>query len=406
MAIVDAYLDCFAGICGNMLLGALVDVGVAFDELRDAIAALGMGGYDLTCERRSRGGIATTHVRVTCGAQPHHRRLADCLRIIGESSLPQPVQADAARTFTHLAEAEAAIHGVTIDEVHFHEVGAVDAIVDIVGACWALHRLGVRHLSHGPVNLGDGTVACLHGTYPVPVPAVQRLLLGRSTRRGIPGVSTVGELTTPTGAALLSALARPVPEGITQTAFRTGYGAGDRDPDAFPNCLRIELHAVDRIAARREPVVELVCDVDDLNPECLPAVDEAARRAGALDVTMAAVTGKSGRPATRLTALCRPAAAAAAVEAALFRHTTTFGVRRRDVTRTRLIRRCVETHTPFGTVRIKEGWLDGERLQASPEYRDCLAHSRDHDVPVREVYRAALQCIPPPGAPPDEDDSP
>jgi hypothetical protein len=151
--------------------------------------------------------------------------------------------------------------------------------------------------------------------------------------------------------------------------------------------------------------VELVCDVDDLNPECLPAVDEAAREAGALDVTLAAVTGKAGRPATRLTVLCRPDAALV-VEAILFRHTTTFGIRRRDVTRTRLIRRWIEVHTPFGAVRIKEGWLDGDRLQASPEYQDCLALSREHGVPVREVYRAALQYVPPPGVPPDEDGTP
>ncbi|HEX9593878.1 MAG TPA: nickel pincer cofactor biosynthesis protein LarC [bacterium] len=405
MAIVDAHLDCFAGICGNMLLGALVDVGVDFGELRDNLAALAVAGYHLTCERVPRGGIVTTHVRVACDEEQHHRRLADCLRILEQSPLPQRVQADAARVFTHLAEAEAAVHGVTLDEIHFHEVGAVDAIVDIVGACWALHRLGVRQVTHGPVNLGDGTVACAHGTYPVPVPAVQRLLLGRPTLRGIPGVASAGELTTPTGAALLAALTRPASEGVPHTVVCTGYGAGDRDPDGFPNCLRIELRTVDTAGSRREPVVELVCDVDDLNPECLPAVDEAAREAGALDVTLAAVTGKAGRPATRLTVLCRPDAALV-VEAILFRHTTTFGIRRRDVTRTRLIRRWIEVHTPFGAVRIKEGWMDGDRLQASPEYQDCLALSREHGVPVREVYRAALQCVPTAGAPPEVDGTP
>jgi uncharacterized protein (TIGR00299 family) protein len=405
VAIVDAHLDCFAGICGNMLLGALIDVGVDFSELRDALATLTVTGYDLTCERAPRGGIVTTHVRVVCAAEHRHRRLADCLRIVEQSPLPQRVQADAARVFTHLAEAEAAIHGTTADEIHFHEVGAVDAIVDIVGSCWALYRLGVRHLTHGPISLGDGMVSCTHGTYPVPVPAVQRLVFGRPTLRGIPGVPSTGELTTPTGAALLSALARFASDPVPRTAVGTGYGAGDRDPDNFPNCLRVELRAVEATASRREATVELVCDVDDLNPECFPAVDEAARQAGALDVTMAAVTGKAGRPATRLTVLCRPTVAAV-VEAILFRHTTTFGVRRRDVTRTRLLRRWIEVETPYGPVRIKEGWLDGERLQASPEYQDCLSGSRTHGVPVRDVYRAALQCVPRAGAPPEEDATP
>ena len=151
--------------------------------------------------------------------------------------------------------------------------------------------------------------------------------------------------------------------------------------------------------------MELVCDIDDLNPECLPAVDEGARQAGALDVTMGAVIGKAGRPATRLMVLCRPPATAA-VEAVLFRHTTTFGVRRRDVSRTRLTRRWIEVHTAFGMVRIKEGWFGDERLQASPEYQDCLAHSREHGVPVRDVYSAALHAVPPPGAPPVEDGTP
>jgi len=403
VAAVDLHLDCFAGICGNMLLGALVDIGIDFHELQDTLVALPISGFDLTCERTRRAGIAATHVHVQCAEDHPHRRLQDCCEIIDLSSLPARVKEDATRTFRCLADAEASVHGINVDEVHFHEVGALDAIVDIVGACWALHRLGIRHVYHGPVNLGDGLVECSHGTYPVPVPAVQRLLVDRPTVRGLAAISGVGELTTPTGAALLAALARPAVPITVQKVLGTGYGAGDRNPVGFPNCLRVNLVAVAAVrATARETIVELVCDVDDNNPEWLPAAADAARAVGAVDVTFAPITGKEGRPATRVTALCPPDAAAA-VEVSLFRHTTTFGVRRRELSRACLVRRWIPVETPFGPVRVKEGWLGDERLQVSPEYRDCLACSRNHDVPVREVYRAALALLPAAGPPPRDE---
>jgi len=405
VAAVDLYLDCFSGICGNMLLGALIDIGVHFGELQETLAGLPISGFDLTCERAQRAGIATTHVQVRCAEGHHHRRLKECREIIDRSPLPAQVKEDATRTFLCLAEAEAAIHGIPVGEVHFHEVGAVDAIVDIVGTCWALHRLGIRHLYHGPVNLGDGMVRCSHGNYPVPVPAVQRLLVGRPTVGGIAGLADVGELTTPTGAALLSALARPAPATTVKTVIGSGYGAGDRNPLGFPNCLRVNLVAVPASGTAREAIVELVCDVDDSNPEWLPAAADAARGVGAVDVTFAPIMGKEGRPATRVTALCPPDAAGA-VEVSLFRHTTTFGVRCRELSRACLVRRWILVETPFGSVRVKEGWLGDERLQISPEYRDCLACSHHHDVPVREVYRAALASLPPAGEPPTRDEAP
>jgi len=401
----DLYLDCFAGICGNMLLGALVDIGVDFHELQDTLASLPITGFDLTCERTQRAGIAATHVQVHCTEGHRHRRFKECCDIIDRSSLPVRVKEDATRVFLCLAEAEAAVHGIAIDEVHFHEVGAVDAIVDIVGACWASDRLKIRHVYHGPVNLGDGMVVCSHGNYPVPVPAVQRLLVERPTVRGIAGIPDVGELTTPTGAALVAALARPAAGTIVRTVTGSGYGAGDRNPADFPNCLRIDLVAAAASAARRETIVELLCDVDDSNPEWLPAAADAARAAGAVDVTFTPITGKEGRPATHVTALCSPDAAGA-VEVSLFRHTTTFGVRRRELSRACLVRRWTPVETPFGPVRVKEGWLGDERLQASPEYRDCLACSRDHGVSIREVYRSALALLPPAGHPPTEDEAP
>lgn len=405
MADADLYLDCFAGICGNMLLGALVDVGVDFHELHDTLAALPVTGFDLTCERTQRAGIAATHVQVRCAESHHHRRLNDCCEIIDRSALPARVKEDATRTFRCLAEAEAAVHGITVDEVQFHEVGAVDAIVDIVGTCWAFNRLGIRHAYHGPVNLGDGLVTCSHGNYPVPVPAVQRLLVDRPTLHGLAAISGVGELTTPTGAALLAALTRPATATTVQTVLGTGYGAGDRDSAGFPNCLRLNILAMAAGATRRETIVELVCDIDDSNPEWLPAAADDARMAGAVDVTFAPITGKEGRPATRVTALCPPDAAPT-VEISLFRHTTTFGVRRRELSRVCLVRRWTTVETPFGPVRVKEGWLGDERLQVSPEYRDCLACSRNHGVPVREVYRAALASLPAAGEQPARDEAP
>ncbi len=394
---LDAYLDCAAGICGNMVLGACLDAGVEEAALRGVLASLGLDGWELMVERATRGGVACTHARVTCAPSHHHRHLADCLAIVGRAALPAPAAEHARAVFTRLAKAEAAVHGVAVEAVHFHEVGAVDALIDIVGSCWALHALGVDHITHSPVNVGDGWADCAHGRLPVPPPAVERLLVGRPVRRSVPGVAEVGELTTPTGAALLATLATPAPADATHTVTRTAYGGGDRDPAGFPNCLRLCLLAPE--PAVRERVVELVCDLDDLHPECFPEAAAAARKAGAVDTTLAPITTKHGRPATRLTALTPPTAAGA-VEAALFAHTTTFGVRRRELTRTVLLRRFVEVATPYGTVRIKEGWLSGERLQATPEYRDCTAAAEAHSVPTREVYRAALAAVPPPGEAP------
>jgi len=394
---MNAYLDCAAGICGNMLLGACLDAGVDEGGLRAALTSLHLDGWEMTVERVSRGSVSCTLTRVICEPEETHRHLDDCLTIVDHAALPAPVAAKAHAAFTRLAEAEAAVHGIGVEEVHFHEVGATDALIDIVGACWALDALGVTRLTHGPVNVGDGWVRCAHGRLPVPPPAVERLLTGIPIRRGVPEVPEAGELTTPTGAALLTTLATPAARGAVHTVVRTGHGAGDRDPEGFANCLRLCLLAPE--APGREAVVELVCDLDDLHPECFPEAVAAARAAGAVDTTLAPITTKRGRPATRLTALSPPAAAEA-VESALFRHTTTFGVRRRELTRAILDRRFVEVATPYGTVRIKEGWRDGERLQATPEYGDCAAIAAATAVTAREVYRAALAAISEAGSPP------
>jgi len=394
---MNAYLDCAAGVCGNMVLGACLDAGVDEQALRAVLTALDLAGWELTVEQTTRGGVRCTHARVGCLPETTHRHLADCLAIVDRANLLSPVAARAGACFTRLAEAEAAVHGVGVEQIHFHEVGAADALIDIVGSCWALHELGITDLTHSPVNVGDGWATCAHGRLPVPVPAVERLLLGRPVRRGVPGMTAVGELTTPTGAALLATLATPGEVALPHTVVRTGYGAGDRNPEGFPNCLRLSLVAP--APTGREPIVELVCDLDDLHPECFPEAAAAARTGGAVEVTLAPITTKHGRPATRLTALVPPTAAEA-VEGALFVHTTTFGIRRRDLTRTVLRRRFVEITTPYGTVRIKEGWLGGERLQATPEYGDCVAAAAAHGVATREVYRATLAAIPPPGEAP------
>ncbi|RMF84902.1 MAG: LarC family nickel insertion protein, partial [Nitrospirae bacterium] len=357
---------------------------------------LGLEGWALEVRRTTRGGVACTHARVTCTGAAPRRRLADGLAVVAAADLPQPVRDRARAVLTRLAEAEAAVHGVAVERVHLHEVGMVDALVDIVGGCWCLHALGVERLTHGPVALGDGWVACAHGRLPVPVPAVERLLAGRPVRRGLPGLGAVGELTTPTGAALLATLAQPLPEGSVHTVTRTGYGAGDRDPEGFPNCLRLHLLAPEGAG---EPLVELVADLDDALPEWLPEVAAAAREAGAVDVTWAPLTTKHGRPGVRLTALA-PEAAAETVARALLRHTTSFGVRHHPVRRTTLARRHVTVATPYGPVRVKEGWLGGERLQATPEHADCAERAREAGVPVREVYRAALAAVPPAGEAP------
>jgi len=388
------YFDCASGASGDMLLGALVDLGLPIDSLRQELAKLPLGGYRLEARAVDRSGLRATKVDVLIEGQdtPHHhdahphghdhRGLRDILDLIGRSTLDTAVKERAAALFRRLAEAEAAVHGTSPEEVHFHEVGAVDSIVDIVGGVCGLAWLGADGFAASALNVGTGAVTMSHGTFPVPPPATARLL------NGVPVYGAgEGELLTPTGALLVTAYATaygPLPpvrlEGV-------GHGAGSRDTPGRPNVLRIIVG--EEAAGASERVLVLETEIDDMPAQLYGPLMDHLLAAGALDVLYTAVQMKKGRPGLLVTVLCDPSRREA-LEEVLFTETTTLGVRRQEWERTALERDRVTVETVHGTVAIKRGRRGGRVYNAQPEFEDCRRIAEARGVPVKEVWAAAL----------------
>jgi hypothetical protein len=453
-----AYIDCFAGIAGDMLLGALVDAGVPVEVLHNATAALGLGA-SLRIERVDRSGIACTKVHVLVDghlaeahaemahehehgdaahghghehshkhehahaegeahahghshshehthdgvththehSHAHGRSLSAIRRLIHDAALAEPVKQTAVRAFELLGHAEAKVHNVPVEEIHFHEVGAVDAIVDIVAASAGIHSLNVAAWHCSAINVGGGTVVCAHGTFPVPAPATADLL------RGLPTYSAhvKQELVTPTGAALLRAIDPIFGPQPAMRVERIGYGAGTRNSKEFPNVLRIsvgeasEAEAVAGVSCETVTVMETA--LDDLSPQVLAYVAETALARGALDAMLTPVIMKKGRQGTLLTVLCNPADSAA-LERLILTETSTLGVRIRQERRTCLERGHIPVATEYGEIRIKVGTLGGETMNAAPEYEDCRAAAARHKVAIKQVQQAAIAAYLRPGA--------
>ena len=397
-----AYLDCFAGISGDMFLGALVDSGqVPLELLQSTTAALNIGAT-LQSEKVVRSGISATKVTALENnapaehTHPHPansateaRTLSTIRNLIAAAPLPEPVRSLATRIFELLGQTEAKIHNVPIDRIHFHEVGAVDAIVDIVCAGAGIVHLGIDAWHASPVNVGSGTVVCAHGTFPVPAPATADLLRGFPTY----AAHLQKELVTPTGAAILRALA---PAFGPQPAFSVshiGYGAGSRNPESFPNVLRLSIgESPPTPTLQSETVAVLETALDDATPQLLAWVAEQALAQGALDVMLTPVIMKKGRPGTLLTILCDPAQTTR-FEQFLLRETTTLGVRIRHDRRVCLDRTHTTVQTPYGPIRIKQGMQDGHLLNATPEYEDCRAAASTHGVPLKRVLQAAAAAF-------------
>ncbi len=382
-----AYFDTFAGAAGDMIVASLVDAGADFDALRDELAKLGLDGYELSLTTVHRAGIAGRKfdVAVDLAHQPH-RHLHHIVEIIDRADLAPRVADRAKRTFARLAEAEAKVHDTTIEKVHFHEVGAVDSILDVVGACVALEVLGVDRLACSPIPLGSGTIQCDHGLMPVPAPATAELLAGTATVGGV----LRGEATTPTAAALLTTLCEsigPVPEMRLRSV---GYGAGTREGDEIPNLLRVMI-GEGGPAGEVDAVVEVSTNLDDCTGEVLGATIEALLEGGCLDAWASPAMMKKSRPAWVLTALCAESDVEA-VEGILFSQTPTFGIRRRRCLRSTLAREHETVETPYGPVRVKIGRRGGEVLSASPEFADCRDAADSHHVAVREVLSAASEA--------------
>jgi uncharacterized protein (TIGR00299 family) protein len=378
------HFDSVGGASGDMILGALASIGADLAQVEEALRTLPVERLRILAEPAKDHGLAG--VRVTVEVPPeghHHRGLAEISSLVEASGLPVRVKELALRVFTRLAEAEAEVHGTTPDRIHFHEVGAMDSIVDIVGSCLALASLGVDEVSVGPLPLGQGTVACAHGTYPVPAPATLLLL------KDLPVTQTDQpyELVTPTGAALLSSwrgLERVAPGS---RVVKAGYGLGHRELGGRPNALRAVLY--ETAQPGDDACLVLACEVDDTVPELIGKLVTRLLDDGALDVFTTPVQMKKQRPGNLITILCRPDAREAMLDA-VFRGSTTLGVREHLTRRTELERRLDEVSTPYGTVRVKVGTWRGEEITRSPELEDCSALAEAAGVSVRAVYEAAL----------------
>jgi pyridinium-3,5-bisthiocarboxylic acid mononucleotide nickel chelatase len=387
------YFDCFAGISGDMTLGALVAAGVDPRALVAEIDRLGVSGYEISFERVDRSGISAVRAVVRLTAEEkRHRHLADIHEIIAASRLSRSVSERAARIFTRLAEAEARVHNQPVEKIHFHEVGAVDAIVDVVGACIGFELLGIERFVCSPLHVGSGMVEMAHGRFPIPPPAVAELL------RAAPIYATeiTGELVTPTGAAIVSTLCEEFGPLAPMRVERTGYGAGTREYPRFPNVLRLLIGESEETAAADngggeasdERLLLVETNVDDASPQLLGHLMERAFEVGALDCFFTPVQMKKNRPGVLITILCRPAEREA-IYALLFAETTTIGARSHEVERRALGRVQVRVETEFGEIEMKVARTQGRVVGATPEYESCRAAAVRAGVALRVVEEAA-----------------
>lgn len=382
---VIAYFDCFAGISGDMTLGALLDAGAPLDKLLDGLKSLPLNGWDLKVERVRKGAVAATSVTVLAGENHPERRLADIERIILSSALAESVKVQSLAVFRLLAEAEAKVHGVSVNEVHFHEVGAIDSIVDIVGVVYALHLLGIQEVHASALPFSRGWVRTAHGELPVPAPAAMELLCGIPTYP----LDIDTELVTPTGAALLKGLAKSFGVPPPFTPQRIGYGAGKKDLP-FPNVLRVIVGEMpDGFILERERLIVVETNLDDMTGELTGFVMERLFEAGARDVWVTPTQMKKNRPAIVLSVLCDSSSLPAVLQI-LLRETTTLGVRVHEVERLCLQREFVEVETPYGVVKVKVAKLGKEIVNISPEYEDCRRIALERKVPLKEVMAAAF----------------
>ncbi len=397
------YFDCFAGAAGDMLVGALIDVGLDFTDLEGELAKLGIEGYSLSNKFVLKQGVTARMFRVNIRQETHHhhhegegshgahhngRSYRQIREILEKASIPEAPKNRAITAFHRLGVVEAGIHGVEVDAIHFHEVGAIDSIIDVTGYFLGLHMLGVERIAASPLPVGSGFVQCAHGRMPVPAPATAKLL------EGIPVAESdlEGEVLTPTGALLLGESAEffgPMPE---MTITRVGYGAGDKDQPNTPNAVRAFLGESEGSTEGEGPpntIAVLEANIDDMSPELFPHVIEGALKAGALDAFSIPVTGKKGRPGQLLTILS-PLEKQEALTRFLFQETSTLGVRHRTAGRAVAERAWMDVALPWGGVRVKKGIFEGVLTNLAPEYEDCKRLAEENGVPLKQVIEAAL----------------
>ena len=390
------YFDCFAGVSGDMIIGAQLDLGVDLESLKAQLSTLGLQGYEIKCHPVQRSGITAKKfdVEVEEREQPA-RSLVDIRSIINSSSLSRTIKERSIAVFERLADAEARVHGTTRDKVHFHEVGAVDSIIDTVGAIIGFEILGVDRFFCSPLRVGSGSIETEHGLLPIPAPATAELLRGAPVYAG----EIAGEFVTPTGAAIVATLCEEFGPLPGMEIAKVGYGAGSRDPESFPNALRLvmgEMAEAGEIqskvgAASDETVVVVETNIDDMNPQVYGFVMERAFALGALDVFMIPVQMKKDRPGVLLTILCKPGDAETMLDLLLC-ETTTLGVRYYNANR-RVLERSSETvETEYGLIRIKVARDGARTLHFQPEYEDCARLAIERKKPLIEVQAAANEA--------------
>lgn len=382
------YFDCFSGISGDMVLGALVDAGANLREIEGQLRKLKLEGWSITAEKVKRRAIFATQVKVEADKQHHHRGLSAILRMIDEAGLAPRAADRAKRIFTGLGQAEARVHQMPIEKVHFHEVGAVDSIIDIVGAAIGFELLGLDEFACSALDVGAGQVKTAHGLLPVPAPATAELL------RGAPTYSSgiLCELVTPTGAAIATTLATRYAEIPRMTLRAVGYGAGSADLAEKPNVMRLmigEREVNEPGEYWSSPVSVIETNVDDMSPQIYGYFAERALAAGALDLFSTPAQMKKNRPGLLVTILCEPEKVSSLIDL-VFRETTTIGIRTYEVRRKTLEREVVTLTTEFGSVNVKLSRMNGSLLNATPEYEDCQRIAAERGIPLKQVMAAAL----------------
>ncbi|RMG05364.1 MAG: nickel pincer cofactor biosynthesis protein LarC [Nitrospirae bacterium] len=374
-----AWFDCYSGISGDMCLAALIDLGVPFSSLKKAIATLGIKAYSISTRNVLRNGIRARRIRVTINEQEPPRRFGDIKRIIEGSSLPDPVKKDSLRIFRALFRAEGRVHGKSLKEVHLHELGATDCLIDITGTLYCLHHLGIKRVFSTPLNLGKGMVRSSHGPLPVPAPATLELL------RGVPFYSNGPEmeLTTPTGAAIISHIGEVMEDIPPMVTEKTGYGAGGKDIPSWPNILRVTIGTLMQkdFGRKSKRLLQIETNIDDMNPQAYEYIMSRLFQAGALDVYLTNVIMKKGRPGVVLNVLSEKETADA-LTTILFRETTTLGIRIKEVDRICLPREVITKETPYGTVRFKVS-----EKGLTPEYEDCKEIAKSTGKPLIQIMR-------------------
>jgi len=381
--------ECFSGISGDMNLGAMIDIGVDKDFLIKELEKLNLKGWELIVQKDQRHGIHGTKVTVRQTKHEHaHRHLKDIKEIIDKSALEQKVKDLSMKIFMKIAEAEAAVHGISVEKVHFHEVGAIDSIIDVTGAAICFNYLNPDAVHVSPIELGGGFVRCDHGRLPVPAPATAEIVKGFPVKKG--GVDF--EATTPTGAAIIAAFATLFNKDIIIKTEKNGYGVGQKEHPEVPNLLRVSIGELVTDKDSGHDAIQMECNIDDMNPEFFDYVSERLFSAGASDVFLSNIIMKKGRPGTILHVICETESAEK-IKEIIFTESTSLGIRTFPFRKDTLAREFETVKTAFGEIRIKRSYYKGNEVSVKPEYDDCKKLAAERGIPVKDVYNHVVAIL-------------